>query len=68
MYDEKAWYQSTTIKAAIVTIIALMAGAFNLNIDLQTQGDIVSLFTIIVGAIGSVVTIWGRIKASKTIK
>ena len=68
MEDQKAWYTSKTILASIVTVIALIAGGFNLNIDVQTQGEAVELVSVVVGVIGSVVAIYGRVKASKTIK
>ena len=68
MYNEKYWYQSKTILASIVTVIALIAGGFNLNIDAQTQGEAVELVSVVVGVIGSVFAIYGRVKASKTIK
>ena len=68
MEDQKAWYTSKTILASIVTVIALIAGGFNLNIDVQTQGEVVELVSVVVGVIGSVVAIYGRVKASKTIK
>ena len=68
MEDQKAWYMSKTILASIVTVIVLIAGAFNYSIDTQTQEGIVELATVIVGVVSSVVAIWGRVKASKTIK
>jgi uncharacterized membrane protein YeaQ/YmgE (transglycosylase-associated protein family) len=68
MEDQKQWYNSSTIIASIVTVIALIAGAFHYNIDTQTQQGIVELTSVIVGVIGSVVAIVGRVKASKTIK
>ena len=68
MEDQKPWYMSKTILASIVTVIALIAGGFNLTIDAQTQGEVVELVSVVVGVIGSVVAIYGRIKASKTIK
>ena len=68
MGDQKVWYQSKTILASIVTVIALIAGGFNLTIDVQTQGEAVELASVVVGVIGSVVAIWGRVKASKIIK
>ena len=68
MEDQKLWYQSKTILASIVTVIALVAGMFNLTIDAQTQGDIVDLAMVGVGVVGSSVAIYGRIKASKIIK
>ena len=68
MEDTKQWYLSKTILASLVTVIALIAGGFNLTIDVQTQEGIVELATVIVGVVSSAVAIWGRIKASKTIK
>ena len=68
MEDQKAWYTSKTILASLVTVIALIAGGFNLTIDTQTQSDVVELVSVVVGVIGSVFAIYGRIKASKKIK
>ena len=68
MEDQKPWYTSKTILASLVTVIVLIAGAFNYSIDAQTQDDVVELATVIVGVIGSVFAIYGRVKASKTIK
>ena len=68
MQDSKKWYESKTILASIVTVIALIAGMFNLTIDTETQQGIVELVTVIVGVFGSTTAIWARIKASKTIK
>lgn len=66
--NQKPWYNSQTILASIVTVIALVAGAFNYNIDIQMQQGIVEIASVVVGVIGSVVAIVGRVKASKTIK
>jgi len=51
MEDQKAWYQSKTILASLVTVIVLIAGAFNYSIDTQTQEGIVELATVIVGVV-----------------
>jgi len=68
MQEEKQWYLSKTILASIVTVIALVAGMFNIVIDTEVQGSIVELVSVAIGLVGSVVAIWARIKASKTIK
>lgn len=68
MQDNKKWYESRTILASIVTVIALIAGMFNLTIDTETQQGIIELVTVIVGVFGSATAIWARIKANKTIK
>lgn len=66
--NQKPWYQSTAIIGSIVTIIALVAGAFNYTIDSQMQEGIVELVSVVIGVIGSAVAIVGRVTASKTIK
>ena len=68
MEDQKVWYMSRSILGSIVTIIALVAGLFNLTIDTETQNGIVELAMVIAGVFGSFVAIIGRIKASKTIE
>jgi Mg2+ and Co2+ transporter CorA len=68
MNETKTWGQSQTIIASIVTILALIAGLFNVNIDLQTQGDIIQLVTVIIGVFSSIIAIYGRIRANTLIK
>ena len=68
MGDTKSMLQSKAVWGSIVTILALIAGMFNLGIDLQTQDDIVNVIMVIVGVIGSIFSIYGRIRATKTIK
>lgn len=68
MQEEKQWYLSKTIIASIITVLALVAGMFNIVIDTEVQSSIVELASVAIGLVGSVVAIWARIKASKTIK
>ena len=68
MEEQKAWYMSKTIIASLVTLVALVAGVFNVTIDTDSQQSIIELVSVVVGAIGSAVAIYGRIKANKTIK
>lgn len=68
MEENKIWYESITIRAAIVSIIALLASAFNIVIDVESQSQILSLTTILLGVFSSSVSIYGRIVAKKTIK
>jgi len=67
MQEQKSWNQSRTIVASIVTLAVLIAGAFGIDIDVQTQEGIIELVMVVIGAIGSAVSIYGRIKANKTI-
>ena len=68
MGDTKSMLQSKAVWGSIVTILALIAGMFNLGVDLQTQDDIVNVIMVIVGVVGSIFSIYGRIRATKTIK
>lgn len=65
MEENKPFYLSKTIVGASITLIACLGGIFGFTVDIQTQSEIV---TLIVGAVGSILSIYGRIKASKTIK
>lgn len=65
MEENKQWYLSKTIVGASITLLACLGGIFGFTVDVQTQGEIV---TLIVGAVGSVIAIYGRVKASKVIK
>lgn len=67
MQEQKSWNQSRTIVASIVTLAVLIAGAFGIDIDVQTQEGIIELVMVVIGAIGSAVSIYGRIKANKII-
>lgn len=67
MDDEKVWYQSRSVIGSVVTILALICGLFNLTVDEQAQSDIVNLTVVVVGVVGSEVSIWGRVTATKTI-
>ena len=68
MEDNKKWWESKTILASLVTVIALIAGMFNITIDTESQQGIIELATVLIGAIGSGIAIVGRIRASKKIK
>ena len=65
--ETKQWYQSTSILGSIVTVIALFASIFNYTIDVEAQGQIVSIIIAGFGLVGSIYAIVGRIKATKSI-
>jgi uncharacterized membrane protein len=71
MEETKSWWQSKTIWGAVITIIALIASLFGYQIDPQTQQIILDRTMAIVTAVGtivgSVMAIYGRIKATKRI-
>lgn len=72
MYDTKPWYLSKGILGPLVTVLALIAGAFGVKIDPATQGLIVDqvsgAITAVVALVGALVGIYGRITATTTIK
>ncbi len=68
MNETKAWYQSKTIIASLVTILAALVGLFGYTVDLDTQNQIVEVVVTVVAGISGVITIYGRIRATKQIK
>lgn len=66
--ESKKWYQSKTVIGSVVTLIAMVLGIFGFGIGAEDQ---VALVNIIVGAggfLGTILAIYGRVKASKKIK
>jgi hypothetical protein len=71
--ETKAWYESKTIWGSIISVGALVAGFFGIKdeVDPETQAKLVDNIVVIAGAVGSVIgtvlSIYGRIKANATI-
>jgi uncharacterized membrane protein len=70
--EVKAWYQSKTIWGAIITVLSLIISVvFGVQIDEATKqvliDQAVALATAIGVLFGSIVSIYGRIKAEKKI-
>lgn len=63
--QSKPWYQSKTIIGALVTGAAAVAATFGLEIGPEGQEQIT---TGLVGIIGAVVVVIGRVKAKDKIK
>lgn len=61
------WYQSKTIIASILVVIATLLGPFGINIDAGTQTQLVDGLLAIVTAVGGLVAIYGRVTATKVI-
>lgn len=64
----KKWYESRTIIAAIVVVLATAVKAAGIEIDDTTQAQIVDGVLTIVQAVGGLVAIIGRVKADRVIK
>ncbi len=74
MEDQKPFYASATIWGAGVAVVAGAAGVFGYTITPADQaaiadsiGQVVTLVSSVVAAVGGLVAVWGRVKASKTI-
>lgn len=65
MDDNKVWWQSKSVWGSIVAVLAGVAGAFGLNIDGAGQEIIATSIVGIVGAVGGLIALWGRIRADK---
>lgn len=67
MTDEKKWYTSKSIWGGIVTVLALALTAFGYGIGADDQAALVDYAVSIGGAVGGLLAIYGRIKASKKV-
>lgn len=67
MYDVKSLFQSTTFWAALVAVLAGVAGLFGYVISDVDQQSIVQLVSGSLSLLGGAGAIWGRIVAKKTI-
>ncbi len=67
MVDEKNWYESRTIWGALVAVLTSLAGGFGLNIDASVQGELADSIVQLVGALGAMVAVYGRLGATRVI-
>ena len=67
MDDTKPWYLSRTVWGALVAIAASIGGAFGVMITQADQVEIADTVLQIVGAVGGVLALYGRLSAQKII-
>lgn len=72
MEEEKKWYASKAIIGSIITIVsAILAGYFNIKVDAKTQQLLIDNLPVIipnlVALLGGGLSLYGRVKATKTI-
>ena len=71
MEETKKWYKSKTIWGGIITIFSLLLSLKGIQIDEQTRQILIDQLTATASAIGtligSLLAIYGRIKAEKKI-
>lgn len=64
----KPWYSSKGVWGGVVTLLAMVLGAFGLALSPEESEQLVLAFTAIGGAVGSVLGIYGRMKATERLR
>lgn len=64
----KPWWQSKTVWGGVVALAAGVAGVFGVAIPEAAQGEIAVSLTALAGAIGGLLSIYGRLKAERKLK
>ena len=67
MMEEKPWYNSKTIWGALIAVGASLSGFMGLALDPVTQSDLADALLQLVGGIGAIVAIYGRLMATDRI-
>lgn len=67
MVDEKQWYRSKTIWGALLAVGSAVIGALGITIDAAAQAEIADAMVQLVGALGAIVAIYGRLSATEII-
>ncbi len=67
MVEEKQWYQSKTIWGALIAVAASMLGGLGISIEGAVQNDLAEAMLQLVGAIGAMIAVYGRLSATEII-
>lgn len=67
MTDTKPWYMSRTVWGALIAIAASIGGAFGIMINEVDQAQLADTALQIVGAVGALFALYGRLAAEKVI-
>lgn len=67
MNDTKPWYMSRTVWGALVAIAASIGGAFGIMITQADQVEIADTVLQIVGTVGGLIALYGRLSAQKVL-
>lgn len=66
--ESKKWWESKTVWSGVITVLAIGAGYFGYEIGGPDKEAMVEAVSGIVSAVGAVLTIFFRIKATKEVK
>jgi uncharacterized membrane protein len=64
----KEWYKSKAVLSGIATIATLVLGAFGFTFSEADMQEIVVIATTVVGSITTLISVYGRVKATKKLK
>ena len=67
MVDEKAWYESKTIWGALIAVVASAVSTLGYTIDASAQSELSDAVVQIVGALGAIIALYGRLTATRVI-
>ena len=67
MVEEKQWYQSKTIWGSILAVGASLMGTMGVSIDSSVQSDMADSIIQMIGAVGAMTAIYGRLSATEII-
>jgi uncharacterized membrane-anchored protein len=68
MEETKTILQSRAFWGGLVAVLSGVAGMIGYTVDADTQEGVVGLIMAIVGGVGGLLAIYGRVKATKKIK
>ena len=63
----KPWYLSKTVWGSVIAILAAMAGMFDVDLSTEDHARAVELIVQAVGALGGLVALVGRFRATRRI-
>jgi len=67
MSETKRWWESKTVWGGMVAVLAGAAGMFGVAVDGGAQTEVVGHAADIAAAVGGVVSILGRLQATRSI-
>ena len=67
LVETKPIWQSTTVIGAAIAVVSAIVGFFGYSVGAEDQAGLVSLISQITGAVGGLIALYGRVKATKKI-
>ena len=67
MDDVKYWYNSKTIWGALISVGASLLHAVGIDIGIAEQAEVADSLVTIIGAVGGLLAIYGRLTANTAI-